>query len=67
MRLPEVEGCEFGGVWAVAKWAVWRRMAREVGLENFMLSDWVDLIATVVDLFFSVVKLDSTTRDATGR
>jgi len=51
MRFPEVEGWEVGGVWAVAKWAVWRRMAREVVLENFMLSDWVDLIATAMVYF----------------
>lgn len=39
MRFPEVEGWEVGGVWAVVRWAVWRRRASEVDVvwENFIL------------------------------
>lgn len=55
MRFPEVEGWEAGGVWAVARWAVWRRRAREVDVdvvwENFIFRMiGLDLIATVMVL-----------------
>ena len=37
--MPEVEGWEVGGVWAVARLAVWRNRAREVDVvwDNFIL------------------------------
>jgi len=48
MRSPEVEGCELGGVWAVARVVAWRRRARVVGWEYFILM--IELIATVAVL-----------------